>query len=111
MLLRVDILFTGGPMFGTDAGALLVRAGRIVAVGHDDVRELAGPRTEVVDLRGRLLLPGFQDAHVHAVLGGLELGLCDLSGTTDVGEYLRRVRAYADTHPDEEWITGGGWSM
>ncbi|WP_199512456.1 amidohydrolase [Nucisporomicrobium flavum] len=107
----MDLLFTGGPMFGTDASALLVRDGRILAIGHDDVRELAGPRTEVVDLRGRLLLPGFQDAHVHAVFGGLELGLCDLSGTTDVAEYLRRVRAYADGHPLEEWIVGGGWSM
>ncbi|MGA5299485.1 amidohydrolase [Nucisporomicrobium flavum] len=107
----MDLLFTGGPMFGTDASALLVRDGRILAIGHDDVRELAGPRTEVVDLRGRLLMPGFQDAHVHAVFGGLELGLCDLSGTTDVAEYLRRVRAYADGHPLEEWIVGGGWSM
>ncbi|UQU67887.1 amidohydrolase [Couchioplanes caeruleus] len=107
----MDLLFTGGPLFGTDASALLVRDGRILAAGHDDVRELAGPRTEVVDLRGRLLLPGFQDAHVHAVFGGLELDLCDLSGTTDVVEYLRRVRAYADAHPHEEWIVGGGWSM
>ncbi len=107
----METLFTGGPMFGTDAEALLVRDDRIVATGGDDVRELAGPGTEVVDLRGRLLLPGFQDAHVHAVTGGLELGQCDLSGTTDVAEYLRRVRAYAQAHPGAEWILGGGWAM
>ncbi|MFI5932276.1 amidohydrolase [Actinoplanes sp. NPDC051494] len=109
----MDVLFTGGPMFGTGRRdrALMVSGDRILAVGGDEVRSLAGPGTEVVDLRGRLLLPGFQDAHVHPVLGGLELGLCDLSGTTDVGEYLRRIQRYADSHPDVEWITGGGWAM
>ncbi|MEV8504747.1 amidohydrolase [Actinoplanes sp. NPDC051475] len=107
----MDLLFTGGPLFGTDATTLLVRDGRILAAGHDDVRDLARPGAEVVDLAGRLLLPGFQDAHVHAVFGGLELGQCDLAGTTDPGEYLRRISAYAAAHPDAEWIVGGGWSM
>ena len=107
-----DLLFTGGPLFGAGrADALAVRGGRILAVGGDDVRELAGPATEVVDLRGRLLLPGFQDAHIHAVMGGVELGQCDLTGTTELAEYLRRIRAYAAAHPDAEWIVGSGWSM
>ena len=110
--MAVDLVFTGGALFNTPrATSLAVQDGRIVAVGGDDVRELAGPGTEVVDLRGRLLLPGFQDAHVHAVMGGVELGQCDLTGTTDLGEYLRRIRACADSHPDAEWIVGGGWSM
>nr|WP_296071910.1 amidohydrolase [uncultured Actinoplanes sp.] len=91
--------------------ALAVKAGRVQAVGGDDVLELRGPRTEVVDLRGRMLVPGFQDAHIHAVMGGVELGQCDLTGTTDLGEYLRRVHAYASEHPDAPWILGGGWSM
>ncbi|MEV4641771.1 amidohydrolase [Actinoplanes sp. NPDC049548] len=107
----MDLLFTGGPVFGTDAGALLVRGGRIVATGHDEVRALARPGTAVVDLAGRLLVPGFQDAHVHAVLGGVELGQCDLTGTTDPAEYLRRISAYAAAHPHAPWIVGGGWSM
>ncbi|MFF0519864.1 amidohydrolase [Actinomadura nitritigenes] len=111
-----DLLFTGGPVLTMDparsrATALAVTGGRITAVGHDEVHDLAGPGTEVVDLRGRPLLPGFQDAHVHAVMGGIELGECDLTGTVDPAEYLRRVRAYADAHPGREWITGGGWSM
>jgi predicted amidohydrolase YtcJ len=111
-----ELIFTGGPVFTGDparghATALAVRDGRILAVGGDEVRELAGPATEVVDLRGRLLLPGFQDAHIHAVMGGVELGQCDLTGTTDVAEYLGRVRAYAVAHPGAEWIVGGGWSM
>ncbi|GAB2831062.1 amidohydrolase [Actinocorallia aurea] len=111
-----DLVFTGGPVLTMDAArsratALAVRDGRILAVGHDEVKELIGDRTEVVDLRGRALLPGFQDAHIHAVMGGMELARCDLTGTTDVAEYLRRIRAYADAHPDLPWITGGGWSM
>ncbi|KAB2346824.1 amidohydrolase [Actinomadura rudentiformis] len=111
-----DLLFTGGPIMTMDAArtwasSLAVRDGRIVAVGHDEVKDLIGPRTEIVDLRGRLLLPGFQDAHIHAVMGGVELGQCDLTGTTTQQEYVRRVRTYADAHPGKGWIIGSGWSM
>ncbi|WP_216588397.1 amidohydrolase [Streptomyces brasiliscabiei] len=111
-----DLVLTGGPVHTVDparsrATAVAVRGGRIVAVGHDEVHALIGPGTEVVDLAGRLLLPGFQDAHVHPQGAGLELGLCHLADTVDPAEYLRRIRAYADAHPDAEWITGGGWSL
>ncbi|MFC9490054.1 amidohydrolase, partial [Streptomyces hydrogenans] len=80
-------------------------------VGHHAAREQNGPGTEVVDLAGKLLLPGFQDSHIHAVGGGSELAECDLTESVDVAEYLERIRAYAEAHPDREWITGGGWSM
>jgi hypothetical protein len=107
-------VFTNGPVLTggrTEAGAqVAVRDGRIVAVGAD-LADLAGPATERIDLAGRLLIPGFQDAHIHAVMGGVELGQCDLTGTVDVDEYRRRIRAYADAHPEAPWITGGGWSM
>ncbi|MFC7309676.1 amidohydrolase [Streptomyces monticola] len=111
-----DLVFTGGPVHTLSparhrATSVAVRGGRIVAVGHDEVRELTGPRTEVVDLAGRLLIPGFQDAHAHPVGGGLELGQCDLSGATTLDEYRRRITAYAQAHPGLEWITGGGWAM
>ena len=111
-----DLVLTNGPVFtadgaGSTAGTVAVTGGRITAVGQDEVRELIGPGTEVVDLAGRLLVPGFQDAHIHAVFGGVELGECDLTGTTDLAEYRRRIRTYAEAHPEREWITGGGWSM
>lgn len=86
---------------------MAVHGGRITAVGHDEVHALVGPGTEVVDLAGKLLLPGFLDAHVHPQGAGLELGLCHLADTVDPAEYLRRIRAYADEHPDAEWITVG----
>ncbi|WP_329566744.1 amidohydrolase [Streptomyces sp. NBC_01361] len=111
-----DLVFTGGPVHTLSparsrATSVAVRGERIVAVGHDEVRELIGPATEVVDLKGKLLIPGFQDAHAHPVGGGMELGQCDLSGATTLDEYRRRIAAYARAHPDIEWITGGGWSM
>ncbi|MFF0473735.1 amidohydrolase [Streptomyces sp. NPDC004284] len=111
-----DLVFTRGPVFTADpartrATSLAVVGERIVAVGHDEVRDLIGPATEVVDLTGKLLLPGFQDAHIHAVSGGKELAECDLTGTVGVADYLARIREYADTHPEKTWITGGGWSM
>ncbi|MEV6327574.1 amidohydrolase [Streptomyces sp. NPDC051909] len=111
-----DLVFTGGPVFTGDpartrATSLAVTGERIVAVGHDEVRELVGPSTEVVDLTGRLLIPGFQDAHIHAVYGGVELAECDLSGTTGIDDYRRIIADFAAAHADHEWITGGGWSM
>ncbi|MFF4173068.1 amidohydrolase [Streptomyces sp. NPDC001744] len=113
---KADLVFTRGPVFTVDpartrATSLAVIGDRIAAVGHDEVRELVGPGTEVVDLTGKLLLPGFQDAHMHPVFAGVELAECDLTETVTVNDYLARIRAYADAHPDREWITGGGWSM
>ncbi|MFJ9521099.1 amidohydrolase [Kitasatospora sp. NPDC101801] len=113
---HADLVFTGGPVFTADAArtratALAVTGERITAVGHQEVRELIGPGTEVVDLKGRLLVPGFQDSHIHAVYGGTELAECDLTETVGVTDYLDRVRAFADAHPDRPWITGSGWSL
>ncbi|MFJ2867992.1 amidohydrolase [Kitasatospora sp. NPDC087314] len=113
---KADLVFTRGPVHTGDAArtrasGLAVVGERIAAVGHDEVRELIGPKTEVVDLTGKLLLPGFQDAHIHAVGGGTELAACDLTGTVGVADYLERIRAYAEANPGLEWITGSGWSM
>ncbi|MFG2479001.1 amidohydrolase [Streptomyces fagopyri] len=111
--MHADLLFTGGPVLtpeGPTVTAVAVTGDRITAVGAA-ARDLTGPRTEVVDLAGRLLLPGFQDAHLHPVPAGLELAQCDLTGARTAEETVRAVRAYADAHRDREWITGGGWSM
>ncbi|MEU8944478.1 amidohydrolase [Streptomyces sp. NPDC048489] len=111
--MHADLLFTGGPVLtpeGPTVTSVAVTGDRITAVGAP-ARELTGPRTEVVDLAGRLLLPGFQDAHLHPVPAGLELTQCDLTGARTAEETVRAVRAYADAHPGREWITGGGWSM
>ncbi|WP_426323774.1 amidohydrolase [Microbacterium sp. E-13] len=113
---HADLVFTGGPVFTANtvrahATSVAVAGGRIVAVGGDDVRDLIGPSTEVVDLRGRMLLPGFQDAHVHPVWGGLDMLRCDLSELTTAAEYLDAVARYVREHQSDEWILGGGWQM
>ncbi|HEY7485091.1 MAG TPA: amidohydrolase [Streptosporangiaceae bacterium] len=110
-----DLAFVGGVVHTVDAvrrraTAVAVRDGRIVAVGHD-LGDLIGPRTEVVDLRGGALIPGFQDAHVHPAFAGSTMLACDLADAADAREALDRVAAYAAAHPDREWITGSGWYM
>lgn len=110
-----DLLFRGGPVFTADpvrrrAGAVAVKDGRILAVG-DDLEELVGPATERVDLGGRLLTPGFRDAHVHPVWAGLEMLRCGLDELGTGPEHLERVGRYAREHEDVEWVVGGGWSM
>ncbi len=111
-----DLVFTGGPVFTADTVRSRVRTvavtdGRIVAVGAGDATDLVGPKTELVDLRGRMLLPGFQDAHVHPVWGGLDMLRCDLAEYGTADEYLEAIARYVAAHPDDEWILGGGWQM
>jgi predicted amidohydrolase YtcJ len=114
---HADLVFVNGPVFTVDparrrARAVAVRGGRIAAVGHEArIRDLIGPGTEVVDLKGRLLLPGFQDAHVHPVFGGLTMNRCDLSEAETQEESLATVAAYAAANPGTEWVLGGGWSF
>ena len=112
-----ELVFTGGAVYTVDAAhpwaqAVAVKDGRIVTVGTDgSVADLIGPKTEVHDLDGRMLLPGFQDAHVHPPSGGLEMLECNLNEAYTRESYERIVADYASEHPDVEWIRGGGWSM
>ena len=92
--------------------AIAIAGADVLAVGSDEeVRELVGPRTRVVDLRGRLVLPAFGDAHVHPVSGGLESLLCDLSGLRTRIACLDAIAAYSRDLPADAWVLGGGWSM
>jgi predicted amidohydrolase YtcJ len=112
-----DLAFVNGSVRTMDAAssraqAVCVRAGRIAAIGtDDDIRSWLDPTTEVIDLRGRMLIPGFQDAHVHPVSSGVEMLRCDLSDLYDADAYVEAVASYAAANPDREWIQGGGWSM
>lgn len=94
----------------TPADAVAVTEGRISAIGTmAEVEGLRGPSTRVVRLNGETVLPGFQDAHCHAVYGGLMHTECNLHELPDEAAYLAAVKAWADAHPDLEWITGDGW--
>ncbi len=113
----VDVLFTGAAVF-TGCGqpllghAVAVTGDRISAViPETDARSLVGPHTQVVELDGALLSPGFQDAHVHPVGAGVELLACNLTESASADEAVAMVEAYANANSDEPWISGGGWSM
>ena len=115
---RADVLFTGGHVWtGIErrgpAEAVAVRGGRIMDVGTAaDLAWARGPRTRVVPLAGRLLLPAFQDAHVHPVMGGLGLSRCWLSDVpADPSAYLRVIADYAIANPELPWVVGEGWSL
>ncbi|MFD9421437.1 MULTISPECIES: amidohydrolase [unclassified Streptomyces] len=114
---RADTIFVGGRVFtGTGPApvdaAVAVGGGRILAVGDaTTVRSFAGRATEVVDLAGGLLVPGFQDAHVHPAVAGVQMLGCDLSDEHTADGYLAVVARHAENHPDASWIRGGGWSM
>ena len=114
---RADLAFVGGKI-RTPAHpsgfvqALAVRDGLIRAVGtDDDVRQVTGPGTRVIDLGGRLALPAFGDAHVHAVAGGLESLRCNLLGLRTRHDSLAAVAAYSSGLPPDAWVLGGGWTM
>ena len=127
---QADLVFAGGAVYTADASqrrlvpatapdgrpanAVAVVAGRIAAIGaagDSHLQDLMGTRTEVVDLRGRALLPGFQDAHCHPAFAGITMLGCNLMGAADLPEALRRIGEFAGQHPDREWIAGSGWRM
>ena len=114
---EADLVFVGGkirtPAHPSGfAQALAVRDGVIAALGaDDDIRELTGRRTRVIDLNGRLALPAFGDAHVHTVSGGLESLRCNLLGLQTRHECLETVAGYSSALPPGGWVLGGGWTM
>src|SRR5260221_2672427 len=92
------------------ADALAVRGERIVAVGtRGSMRRWIGPATRVLDNGAGLVAPGFGDAHTHFLDGGFQLVSVDLRDAGTPAEFVRRIAAYARTHPSGRWITGGDW--
>jgi predicted amidohydrolase YtcJ len=92
------------------AEAVAVLNGRITAVGSDAAVLLwRGPNTRVVDANGHLLLPGFNDAHVHFADGGAALTAVQLNDATSLKEFVKRIADYAAHAPKGEWIRSGNW--
>lgn len=93
-----------------EAQAVAVLGDRIVAVGPNaDVSRWRGPQTKLIDAHGKLLLPGFNDAHVHFVDGGRQLDSVQLNDVTSADEFVRRIAEQAKKTPKGEWILGGDW--
>ncbi|MEQ8952939.1 MAG: amidohydrolase, partial [Gammaproteobacteria bacterium] len=115
--LSADTVFLGGDVYTVDsqltrAEAVAIRDGVIVYVGDNaGARAWVGAATTSVNLGGRMMLPAFQDSHIHPIGSGVEAAQCDLNGLADLDSYRRAIRDYANANPDLPWITGGGWSM
>ena len=92
------------------AQAVAILGDRIVAVGSNaDIEVWHGGHTRVIDAAGKLLLPGFNDAHVHFVSGGLALDSLQLNDAGSAEEFARRIGERAKSTPKGEWISGGDW--
>ena len=119
---KADVIFTHGNIYtgvvdttaslgaGKRAEALAVIGDRIVAVGaRDEVMKMKGPETKIVDLDGRFVMPGFNDAHMHLASAGLEKMNVNLVGSKTLDEFRDRLRARCDAAAPGEWVLGGGW--
>lgn len=92
------------------AQALAVSERRILAVGDNQkIQGLATAATRVIDARGSLIVPGFNDSHVHFVSGGKQLSSVDLRTAKTPEEFVERLRRFAENLPKGKWITGGDW--
>jgi hypothetical protein len=94
------------------AEAVAIRGNRILAVGSSDaILKLATPGTKIIHLNGRLVLPGFNDAHVHVPLGGANLVGVHLTDTRSPAEFRQRIAEFAKTAPKGSWILNGLWDQ
>ena len=112
-----DLLLRDGAVYTVDAArswatAVGVKGGRIIYVGSDSVPAgTIGPETEVVDLAGKMVLPGFQDGHVHLLAGGVELGECTLFTLGSAAAIADSIEACVAARPDATWLRGVGWEL
>ena len=110
---HTDRIFVNGKIWTGDearpqAQALAVGGDKIIAVGSDqEIKALAASDTAIVDLQGRLLVPGFQDTHLH--FPGRSVNEVDLHGIETLKDFQQRLSDFAKAHPTLPWITGHGW--
>jgi len=92
------------------SNAVAVRQGRIAAIGPArEIQGWIGPDTDVVEIHDGLIMPGFRDAHIHPILGGMNLVECNLTGLVERDACLAHIASYARANQDQDFIRGGGW--
>ncbi len=112
-----DLVLRGGAVYTMDetrswAQAVAIRGERLVYVGPDSgVDVFIGPNTVVTDLAGQMVLPGFEDAHIHPVESGLWLLGCTLDDSTTQAGIAAKISSCARSHPDWTWVRGAGWQL
>ncbi|HEV3119930.1 MAG TPA: amidohydrolase [Gemmataceae bacterium] len=112
---KADLVLLNGKIWTVskaqpEAEAVAVWHGRIAAVGSsDEIRALAGEKTKVIDLKGRRVVPGFYDSHIHLLGSGERLSEVALKDAEDEEEFGRRLREFDRKMPRDHWLTGGEW--
>ena len=110
-----DLVLTNGNVYTVDSRlgrveALAITEDVIVALGtSEEIKHWIGPKTEVIDLRGEFVMPGFNDSHVHLALASKQLLNVDLEGTGSIVELQQRIRDHLEDSEPAEWIIGAGW--
>lgn len=110
-----DLVMIGGAVWTAVEGiplaeALAVKDGRVIAIGsNQDIQALIRSRTRVIELNGRTVTPGFIDAHMHFISGGIQLSSLDLREAATPEEFVIRIREFVKSVPSGSWITGGNW--
>ncbi|KAK7343113.1 hypothetical protein VNO80_26076 [Phaseolus coccineus] len=111
-----DLVLRNGVIYTSDdslpfAESMAVANGRVLRVGnHSFVKELEGYGTQVLDLGGKVVVPGFIDSHVHFIAGGLQMKQVELRGVSKKEEFIKRIRDAAQSSKQGSWILGGGWN-
>lgn len=111
----VDLVVLNGRVYTADgsatvAEALAVRGNTILRVGSNrEIKRLAGRATQTIDAHGASVLPGFDDAHLHLLSGGLGLQQANLLDASTLDEIAATIKAFAAAHPDRPWVQGRGW--
>jgi predicted amidohydrolase YtcJ len=114
---EADILVTNGAIYTMDsartwAQALAVKNGKIVFVGTTSgAQKFKGSKTKVVELNGKMVMPGLHDSHVHLIDGGVDLGTCALLDCKTRDAVFKKIKEFADAHKDLKWIRGSGWNL
>jgi predicted amidohydrolase YtcJ len=112
-----DLILMNGAVYTMDkaqpwAEAVAVTADKIVYAGPArGAGRFKGSGTKTIDLGGRMVLPGFQDSHIHLIEGGIETSQCNLGGLQTREAVFAGIKDYAASRPDEKWITGGRWEL
>ena len=112
-----ELVFTNGHIYTVDprlgrVEALAIARGKIIAVGtSEEIQHWVGPDTKVIDLEGKFVMPGFNDAHTHFGSGGLGLLSVNVEGTRSLAEFQERIRVRLPDFQPGEWIVGRGWDQ
>jgi len=112
---KADLVIVNGNVRTMDAKRTVARSiavlnGKIIAIGSDtETKGMIGPNTRVIDAKGKLVLPGFNDAHVHFLATGKQLSSIDLRDAKTPAEFVRRIKEFAAKQPKGRWILGGRW--